>query len=179
MRNVISENYPNGLNNEELLEAIKDYSKEATIAGRPNSQYVVGPSYWKEMVEIGQSEIANRIQINLFEEIKKLTIEIKYLKDDNRKSSKINLILSTLTIFLAILTVILSYITWEYSKTSVKSDSTWQKELIQVLNQNNVELKEIKSEIMHSNNLHKNLNENSYDIKNKEDIKLENNKKWD
>ena len=45
MRNVISENYLNGLNNEELLEAIKDYSKEATIAGRPNSQYVVGPSY--------------------------------------------------------------------------------------------------------------------------------------
>lgn len=89
------------------------------------------------------------------------------------------MILSTLTIFLAILTVILSYITWEYSKTSVKSDSTWQKELIQVLNQNNVELKEIKSEIMHSNNLHKNLNENSYDIKNKEDIKLKNNKKWD
>ena len=89
------------------------------------------------------------------------------------------MILSTSTIFLAILTVILSYITWEYSKTSVKSDSTWQKELIQVLNQNNVELKEIKSEIMHSNNLHKNLNENSYDIKNKEDIKLKNNKKWD
>ena len=49
-----------------------------------------------------------------------------------------------------------------------------------LLAQNNVEIKEIKSEIMHSNNLNKNLNENSNEIKNKEDredIKVKNNKK--
>ena len=49
--------------------------------------------------------------------------------------------------------------------------------MIQVLNQNNVGLKEIKSEIMHSNNLNKNLNDNLYDNKNKKDINAKNNKK--
>ena len=165
MKNVISENYPNELNSDELLVAIKEYSKNATVAGRPNSGCTIGPSYWKEMVEIGQNEIANRIQRNLFDEIKKLTIEIKSLKEDNRKSGKINIILSTLTILLAVLTIILSYITWDYSKTSVKSDSIWQKELIQILNQNNAELEEIKLEIINSNNLNTNSNKKSSYLK--------------
>jgi hypothetical protein len=69
---------------------IKQYSKNATLAGR-SEQYVTGPSYWKQMVELGQIEISNRIQNNLFSEIGKLTNEIKLLKEDNRTSGRINL----------------------------------------------------------------------------------------
>ncbi|RZL02304.1 MAG: hypothetical protein EOO89_29755 [Pedobacter sp.] len=142
MKNEIPEEYPALLDNEQLVELIKQYSKRATVAGR-SEQYVVGPSYWKEMVELGQIEISNRIQNGLFSEIGKLANEIKLLKDDNRKSGRTNFVLSLLTIFLAVLTGYLGYITLDYSKSSAMTDARWKQDQIELLNQGNLELVKI------------------------------------
>ncbi|MGI4750320.1 MAG: hypothetical protein ACRYFB_06780 [Janthinobacterium lividum] len=149
MRNTIPKEYPTELNNEDLLNLIKEYSKEATDAGR-STGYSVGPSYYKEMVDIGQSEINNRIQKNLFTQIEKLTTEIGLLKEDNKASSKTNLRLSIITIVLAILTVCLSFLTITDSNTSQNSETVWRKSLIELFNKNNSELQNIKLEITNS-----------------------------
>lgn len=149
MKIEIPEEYPSQLSNEELLELIKKYSKQATIAGR-SEQYVTGPSYWKEMVELGQLEISNRIQNNLFSEIGKLTTEIKLLKEDNKKSGRINFALSILTIILAIITGYLGYITLDYSKSSGVTDAKWKSDQIELLKKNNSGLESIKNALMNS-----------------------------
>ena len=106
---TIPKEYPTELTDEELIRHITEYSIEATIAGRP-SNYVVGPSYWKEMVDIGQNEVSNRVQKNLLIEISNLKNEIKLLKDDNEVSGRINKRLNYITIGLAIITGIFGYL---------------------------------------------------------------------
>ena len=71
---TIPKEYPLGLSDDELIKLVKDFSIYATEAGRPGN-YVVGPSYWKEMAELGQNELSNRIQ-------RKLLIEIINLKEE-------------------------------------------------------------------------------------------------
>ena len=61
---TIPKEYPTELTDEELVKLITKYSTAATIAGRPTN-YSVGPSYWKEMVDLGQSELSNRVQKKL------------------------------------------------------------------------------------------------------------------
>jgi len=146
MKNEIPEDYPGQLSNEDLLELIKQYSKRATIAGRSET-YVTGPSYWKEMVELRQIEISNRIQNNLFIEIGKLTTQIELLKKDNRKSGRINHALSVLTIILAILTGYLGYITLDYSKTSGVTDAKWKSDQTELLKKSNHQLENIHNVI--------------------------------
>ncbi len=106
---TIPKEYPSGLRDEELIRLIEEYSIEATTAGRP-SNYVVGPSYWKEMVDIGQNELSTRVQKNLLIEISNLKNEIKLLKEDNEKSGIINKRLNFITIGLAIITGIIGYL---------------------------------------------------------------------
>ncbi len=149
MRNIPKE-YPTELNDEDLLNLIREYSKEATDAGR-STGYSVGPSYYKEMVDIGQSEINNRIQKNLFTQIEKLTTEISLLKEDNKVSSKRNFWLSIITIALAIITVFLGFLTITDSKNSQGSDTTWKNNQTELLKKNNSELQNIKIEIIKSN----------------------------
>lgn len=105
---TIPKEYPTGLTDEDLIRLIEEYSKSATIAGRP-SNYSVGPSYWKEMVDLGQNELSNRVQKNLLLEIVKLKDEIRLLKEDNEKSGHINKRLNYITIALAIITGIVGY----------------------------------------------------------------------
>ena len=133
---TIPEEYPTDISDEQLIELIKKYSKEATVAGRP-SNYVIGPSYWKEMTELGQHEISNRIQKQLFTEIQNLKIEIKLLKDDNKKSGIINQILSFFTIFLAVITGVIGYLTLDYSKSSQDYDVKWKNSVIEELKNQN------------------------------------------
>ena len=105
---TIPKEYPTELTDEELIKLITEYSVAATIAGRP-SNYSVGPSYWKEMVDLGQSELSNRVQKNLLLEIGNLKTEIRFLKEDNEKSGRINKRLNYITIALAIITGIVGY----------------------------------------------------------------------
>ena len=105
---TIPKEYPIKLNDEELLQLITEYSIEATVAGRP-SNYSAGPSYWKEMVDLGQSELNNRVQKNLLHEIGNLKNEIKLLKEDNEKSGRLNKRLNYITIGLALITGIVGY----------------------------------------------------------------------
>lgn len=105
---TIPKEYPTELTDEELVKLIVEYSIAATIAGRP-SNYSVGPSYWKEMVDLGQSELSNRVQKNLLLEIRNLKNEIRLLKEDNEKSGSINKRLNYITIGLAIITGIVGY----------------------------------------------------------------------
>jgi hypothetical protein len=102
------------------------------------------------MVELGQIEISNRIQNNLFSEIGKLTNEIKLLKEDNRASGRINFALSILTIVLAIITGYLGYITLDYSKSSGVTDGKWKSEQTELLKKNNSVLGSIKNALMNS-----------------------------
>lgn len=104
----IPKEYPTELSDVELMKLITEYSIAATVAGRP-SNYSVGPSYWKEMVDLGQSEISNRVQKNLLLEIGNLKNEISLLKEDNEKSGRINKRLNYITIGLAIITGIVGY----------------------------------------------------------------------
>lgn len=150
MKIQIPEEYPVKLTDDELFKQIEVYTKKATIAGRSES-YVVGPSYWKEMVELGQIEISNRIQSKLLNQINDLTTEIRLLKEDNRKSGRINLSLSIVTIVLALITGYLGYDTLEYSKSSDFSDEAWKKTQTNLLKQNNVELLSIKNELIRNN----------------------------
>jgi hypothetical protein len=105
---TIPEEYPVELTDEELVKLITEYSIAATVAGRP-SNYSVGPSYWKEMVDLGQSELSNRVQKNLLLEIGNLKNEIRLLKEDNEKSGRINKRLNYITIGLAVITGIVGY----------------------------------------------------------------------
>lgn len=107
---TIPKEYPSELTDDELIKRIAEYSIAATVAGRPSSNYGVGPSYWKEMVDLGQSELSNRVQKNLLIEIKNLKDEIKLLKEDNEKSGRINKRLNYITIGLAIITGIVGYL---------------------------------------------------------------------
>lgn len=104
----IPKEYPTELSDEELMNLITEYSIAATVAGRP-SNYSVGPSYWKEMVDLGQNELSNRVQKNLLVEIGNLKNEIRLLKEDNEKSGRTNKRLNYITIGLAIITGIVGY----------------------------------------------------------------------
>ena len=129
---TIPKEYPAGLTNDELIKHIETYSIEATVAGRP-SNYVVGPSYWKEMTELGQNELTNRVQANLLKEIVRLKEEITKLKEDNEKSGKINKRLNYITISLAIITGIIGYLslyaTWPEKSNGETFPSLQLKEL--------------------------------------------------
>jgi hypothetical protein len=71
----ISEEYPVGINDSELIEIVKSCSTAATRAARPDSNISAGVSYWKEMAELGQNEINTRVQKNLLTEISNLKEE--------------------------------------------------------------------------------------------------------
>jgi len=107
---TIPENYPNGLNDSELINLVQKCSVRATRAARPNSNIVAGVSYWKEMAELGQNEINLRIQKNFIDEMNSLKKEIINFKEENNKSSIINRRLTYVTIILAMLTLSLGFI---------------------------------------------------------------------
>jgi len=107
---VIPENYPDELNDSELINLVRKCSVQATRAARPNSNIVTGVSYWKEMAELGQNEINLRIQKEFISEMNLLKKEIINFKEENRKSSKVNKRLNYITVILAILTLLLGFI---------------------------------------------------------------------
>lgn len=111
----LPEEYPTGLTDVELIKIIDNCSIQATRAGRPNSGISAGVSYWKEMAELGQNEINNRVQINLLLEINKLKDEIILFKVENEKSGRLNKKLNYITIGLAILTGILAIVSLNIS----------------------------------------------------------------
>lgn len=134
---TIPKEYPTELPDEELVKLITEYSTAATTAGRP-SNYSVGPSYWKEMVDLGQSELSNRVQKNLLLEIGNLKDEIRLLKEDNEKSGRINKRLNYITIVLAIITGIVGYMSLrlaEPEKLNGKTISTLQLNEFKRMNQ--------------------------------------------
>lgn len=62
------------------------------------------------MVDLGQSELSNRVQKNLLLEINNLKNEIRLLKEDNEKSGRVNKRLNYITIGLAVITGIVGYL---------------------------------------------------------------------
>ena len=120
---TIPKEYPTALTDEELVKLISEYSIAATIAGRP-SNYSVGPSYWKEMVDLGQSELSNRVQKNLLIEICNLKNEIGLLKEDNKKSGRINKRLNYITIGLAVITGIVGYMSLRLAEPEKLNNKT-------------------------------------------------------
>jgi hypothetical protein len=134
---TIPKEYPSELTDDELVKLITEYSIAATVAGRP-SNYSVGPSYWKEMVDLGQSELSNRVQKNLLLEIRNLKDEIKLLKEDTEKSGRINKRLNYITIGLAIITGIVGYMSLrsaEPEKLNGKTIPTMQLDEFKRINQ--------------------------------------------
>jgi cytochrome c-type biogenesis protein CcmH/NrfG len=99
---------------------------------------LVGPSYWKEISELGQNELSNRIQKSFLIEIANLRQEITLLKDDNKVSGRINKWLSILTITLAVITGYIGYLSLGFTKTSKseeKTDEFMQSETLKANNQ--------------------------------------------
>jgi hypothetical protein len=150
----IPKNYPAGLTDNELIELISTYSESATVAGRP-STYSVGPSYWKEMAELGQNELNNRIQKNLLSEISNLKTEIILLKEDNKISGRINKWLALITIALAIITGYIGYLSLDAARIA-NSDVTTKKESQNLISkESNLLLEKIYNELKLSDSLRK------------------------
>ncbi len=152
MREEIPVEYPSDIPDEQLLDYIKRYSKYATSATRAKN-VVYGSSYWKEMVALGQSEINNRVQSSLLHQLENLTKETNVLRQENKISSKINLMLAIVTIILACISGYLGDITLDYSQESGYKDSTWKREQSELLIDNNNILTEIKVELQRIDSL--------------------------
>ena len=142
----IPKEYPTELPDDELIKLIRDYSIQATVAGRP-SNFATGPSYWKEMSELGQNEISNRIQKHLLIEIGNLKNEIIILKRDNRRSGLINRILSFLTICLAIATICIGYQSLHISKSEKIERDNKQAVVMRIFQENNQTLQLIYKQL--------------------------------
>jgi hypothetical protein len=142
----IPKEYPTELPDDELLRLIRDYTIEATVAGRP-SNYVTGPGYWKEMSDLGQNEISNRIQKRLLVEISNLKEEISILKKDNKRSGFINRILSFLTICLAFITIYIGYQSLSIAKSDKADIKSKQAAEMIIFQENNRTLQLIYNEL--------------------------------
>ena len=149
MNSQISKGYPHDRSNEDLIQDIKDFSKDATAA-IGNKQYVVGPSYWKEMCELGQNELTIRIQKELTKETSNLKTEINKLKENNRKSNQINRSLSVVTIILAGVTLFIGFNTLKFAETDQISDTQWQTSQLELLTEQNRLLKAFSNDISQS-----------------------------
>lgn len=151
----IPKNYPAGLSDSDLINLINVYSESATVAGRP-SNYSVGPSYWKEMAELGQNELNNRIQKNLLTEISNLKTEITLLKDDNKVSGRINKWLAIITIALALITGYIGYLSLEATKFANSDGLTKKENQNTILKENNLLLDKIYNRLKLLDSLQKN-----------------------
>ncbi len=128
------------MSNEEIQQVISDCAHRATIVTKPNVNVSLGANYYVSMIELGQSELNNRIQSGLLDLIKKENAQ-------NKKSTFINWLLTGLTIALALITLFIGNKALGFAESDQKSDEIWQTEQIELLEKQNQELKQLNQKI--------------------------------
>ncbi|WP_298762037.1 hypothetical protein [uncultured Psychroserpens sp.] len=136
MKLEIPNTFPKEMSIDEIQKVISDCAHKATIVTRPNTNVSLGANYYVSMIQLGQSELNNRIQSGHLELIKKQ-------KKANQKSTVINWVLTALTIALALITLYIGNKSLGYAESDQISDEIWQKEQIILLEKQNAELKKL------------------------------------
>ncbi|WP_412560825.1 hypothetical protein [Winogradskyella sp. MIT101101] len=140
MKLEIPNTFPNEMSNEEIQRVISDCAHRATVVTKPNVNVSLGANYYISMIELGQSELNNRIQSGLLNLIEKE-------KSQNRKHTFINWFLTGLTILLAIITLFIGSKALGFAESDQKSDEIWQAEQIEILKKQNQELKQLNQKL--------------------------------
>ena len=141
MKLEIPNTFPDEMTNVEIQNVISECAKRATNVTKPNVNVSLGASYYVSMIQLGQSELNNRIQSGLLDLIKKENLQ-------NKKSTFINWILAGLTITLALLTLYIGNKSLRFAESDQKSDEVWQTEQVQLLKKQNSELKKINTNLI-------------------------------
>lgn len=132
----IPDSYPHKLSNEKIMEIISSCSEISVKATKKNSNYSLGPSFYNSMAELGLVELNKRNQQDLLKVIEQQRL-------DNKRAGLINKALSVITIILAFSTIYIGRESLHFSKNNEVSDIQWKTEQIELLKQNNIELKNI------------------------------------
>lgn len=141
MKLEIPNTFPDEMTNIEIQNIISECAKKVTNVTKPNVNVSLGASYYISMIQLGQSELNNRIQSRFLDLIKKENIQ-------NKKSTSINWILTGLTIALALLTLYIGNKSLGFAESDQKSDELWQTEQIELLKKQNLELKKINTNLI-------------------------------
>ena len=136
MKLEIPNTFPKEMSNEEIQQVISDCAHRATIVTKPNVNVSLGANYYVSMIELGQSELNNRIQSGLLDLIEKENAQ-------NKKSTFINRLLTGLTIALALITLFIGNKALGFAESDQESDEIWQTEQIELLEKQNQEIKRL------------------------------------
>ena len=124
MSEILPENYPNGLNDDELIKKIQEY--QLLVNKTSKSAKIIGASQWKNIAELGQNELLRR---SLEKQIK-----------ENKTAKRINYWLNGITITLAIITSVVGYNTLQFAHSDQITDKIWMQNQIDRLESNQGEL---------------------------------------
>lgn len=140
MKLEIPNTFPDEMSNEEIQNVISECAKKVTNVTKPNINVSLGVNYYVSMIQLGQSELNNRIQSGLLDLIEKENKQ-------NKKATSINWILTTLTIVLALITLYIGNKSLAFAESDQKSDEIWQAQQIELLEKQNQELKQLNEKL--------------------------------
>lgn len=140
MKLEIPNTFPDEMSNEEIQNVISECAKKVTNVTKPNTNVSLGVNYYVSMIQLGQSELNNRIQSGLLDLIEKENKQ-------NKKATSINWILTTLTIVLALITLYIGNKSLAFAESDQKSDEIWQTQQIELLEKQNQELKQLNEKL--------------------------------
>ncbi|MAU14151.1 hypothetical protein [Flagellimonas sp.] len=123
MKPKIPDSYPAGLENEEIQKIISDCTQRVSRMTRPNVNVSLGANFFISMIQLGQSELNNRIQSDLLQLIEQQGKE-------TRKTQTINWLLTGLTILLAIITLYIGNKSLGFAESDQLSDEEWRMQQI-------------------------------------------------
>ncbi len=122
----IPSNYPKGHSDEDIRKIIDDCAIEVSSPSKPGKLTTTGSSYYASIIQLGQTELNQRIQ---------------------EKSNKSNKMLSIISIALGIITILLAITSIYYgqkqvyfAQTDQTSDHDWRNSQIELLERNIEEL---------------------------------------
>ncbi len=137
----LTDDYPNGLSDENLLAKIQEFSSLGSGFGKRSPTFQER-GYYLQMAQVGQSEYTSRIQVRFADETKSLKAEISELRKSNQKFSRKATRLSRVTIGFAIGMILLAGTTVWYSQRDMESDQIWRDDQMTELKKNNEFLQE-------------------------------------
>ncbi|SDF55782.1 hypothetical protein [Cellulophaga baltica] len=140
MKLEIPNTFPDGMNDEEIQSVISKCAKKVTYVTKPDVNVSLGASYYISMIQLGQSELNNRIQSGLLD-------LIKNENQENKKSTFINRVLTGLTIALALITLYIGNKSLGFAESDQNSDEIWQTEQIELLKKQNQELEQLNKKL--------------------------------
>ncbi|WP_442846117.1 hypothetical protein [Leeuwenhoekiella sp. H156] len=141
MKLEIPNSFPDEMSNEEIQNVISECAKRVTNVTKPNVNVTLGANYYVSMIQMGQSELNNRIQSGLLELIEKENKQ-------NKKATSINWILTGLTIMLALITLNIGNKSLGFAKSDQESDEIWQSQQIELLEKQIQELRQLNEKLI-------------------------------